>query len=213
MSKSISPRLKNPDWNSLFAQATEYNRPLSEAELKLWKTGVIDGNQRIWAVDYVDACYRAVEGREPADMLALLRQEVPPPPFLLPVLAHYISTKEQGLVSGRATKITMLQRRGIQETYRRKIEHHLIEADRDFDRRISGEIGQAIKKTFSTADLRRVRFSQSDRAQLAKALGCDETHLLRYVTKSTPTPREWIADMAAVFCVSPKTIERCLKQD
>ena len=213
MSKSISPRLKNPDWDALMAQAREFDRPLNAEELSLWKRGVIDGNQRIYAVEYVDACHRAIEGLDPNDMVEMLRHEIPPPPFLLPVIAHFIATKEQGLLSGRASKMTILQRNNLKEAYRWKLENHLIESVRDFDARIAAEIEKVIGATFSTADLRRVRYSRGYRLSVARALQCDESHLLQYVTKTTQAPSEWIDDMAAVFGVSSKTIRRYLNHD
>lgn len=76
-----------PDWRSLLARAEALDAPMTDEELALWKRGLIDGNARMWNVEYVNAAQRAVEGRDPEQLHAMMRAEIPIPAFLLPIIA------------------------------------------------------------------------------------------------------------------------------
>lgn len=76
-----------PDWPALLARAQELDAPLTAEELELWKRGIIDGNARMWNVEYVHAAQRALEGRDREQLLAMMRAEIPIPAFLLPIVA------------------------------------------------------------------------------------------------------------------------------
>lgn len=84
--KPVNPRAMI-DWPDLLAHAQEADKPLSDEELALWKRGKIDGNARMWNVQYVHAVQRALEGNDPAEMLAMMAAEIPVPAFLLPAIS------------------------------------------------------------------------------------------------------------------------------
>ncbi len=71
------------DWVALLARAEALDAPLSDEELALWKRGLLDGNARIWNVEYVHAVQRAVEGHDREQLDAMLAAEIPIPAFLL----------------------------------------------------------------------------------------------------------------------------------
>lgn len=75
------------DWPTLLAKAEELDKPLTPEELDLWKRRLIDGNARMWNVEYVHAAQRALEGRDREQLLAMMRAEIPIPAFLLPIVA------------------------------------------------------------------------------------------------------------------------------
>lgn len=77
-----------PDWAALLALAAEQDKPLSDEELELWRRGLIDGNSRMWAVDYVHAVQRAITGNDTASLRAMLDASIAPPAFLLPLVAQ-----------------------------------------------------------------------------------------------------------------------------
>jgi hypothetical protein len=92
------------DWSDLLGRAEELDRPLSDEELSLWKRGILDGNSRMWNVQYVHAVQRAIEGHDRGELDAMLRAEIPIPAFLLP----FIASEPQGR---RPAAFTLLQDR------------------------------------------------------------------------------------------------------
>lgn len=109
----VTPKA-GPDWSNLFKLAEAADQPLTTEELSLWQRGLIDGNARMWNVEYVHAAQAALTQRQPAQLLAMLTAEIPAPPFLLPAIAAVIEaqTKKQG---GRSPKLTQGQRKHIRE--------------------------------------------------------------------------------------------------
>lgn len=78
--------MNKAEWTVLLAKAEELDKPLTDEELSLWKQGLIDGNARMWNVEYVHAVQRAVEGHNRDQLDAMLKAEIPIPAFLLPLL-------------------------------------------------------------------------------------------------------------------------------
>ncbi|EPZ6106361.1 hypothetical protein [Pseudomonas aeruginosa] len=74
------------EWAALLARAEKLDGPLTDEELSLWKRGLLDGNARMWNVDYVHAVQKAIEGHDREQLDAMLRAEIPIPAFLLPFL-------------------------------------------------------------------------------------------------------------------------------
>lgn len=111
MSKSASPRAVAHDWSALLERADHADRQLSPEELDLWKRGLIDGTANGWHVDMVHAAQRALEGREPADLLRMLDAGFPIPAWLTPVLAGIIRSAHHGSVAGRPSAFTAHQDR------------------------------------------------------------------------------------------------------
>jgi len=100
------------DWVDLLARAEEADKPLTVEELELWKKGKIDGNQRIWNVQYVHAAQRAVDGNDPAELHAMMAAEIPAPSFLLPIIAR--ANLPQG---GRPRALTVLDDKIIRQAF------------------------------------------------------------------------------------------------
>lgn len=109
MSKPLAKRRPAHDWPALLAKAEQADRQLSPEELELWQRGVIDGSASGWHVDIVHAAQQALEGREPADLLALLDAGFPLPAWLTPVLADIIRSAHHGSVAGRPSAFTAHQ--------------------------------------------------------------------------------------------------------
>lgn len=78
--------MNKTEWAALLARAEELDKPLNDEELSLWKRGLLDGNTRMWNVEYVHAVQRAVEGHDREQLDAMLKAEIPIPAFLLPLL-------------------------------------------------------------------------------------------------------------------------------
>lgn len=78
--------MNKTEWAALLARAEEADKPLTDEELTLWKRGLVDGNTRMWNVEYVHAVQRAIEGHDREQLEAMLRAEIPIPAFLLPFL-------------------------------------------------------------------------------------------------------------------------------
>lgn len=76
------------DWQELLRRAEDLDRALTDEELSLWKRGIIDGNARMWNVQYVHAVQRAIEGHDRTELDAMLRAEIPIPLFLLPLIVR-----------------------------------------------------------------------------------------------------------------------------
>lgn len=70
-------------WAELLALAEELDKPLTNEELSLWERGKLDGNARMWNVEYVHAVQRAIEGHDRELLDAMLRANIPIPDFLL----------------------------------------------------------------------------------------------------------------------------------
>lgn len=118
------PSGEKVDWDHLLQQAKTADRPLSAEELSLWKRGVIDGNARMWNVEYVDACQAALEQRDSSRLLAMLDAEVPAPAFLLPIIAAVIRRQSTG-TGGRPPSLTELAKKNISEVYTKLLALHV----------------------------------------------------------------------------------------
>lgn len=79
--------MNTTNWADLLQRAEILDRDLTEEELLLWKRGILDGNTRLWNVEYVHAVQRAVDGHNREQLDAMLMAEIPIPQFLLPFLA------------------------------------------------------------------------------------------------------------------------------
>jgi hypothetical protein len=112
-----SPRQKfGPDWPRLLELAEAADQPLTPEELDLWKRGIIDGNARAWNVQYVHAASAALTQRRPAELLAMLRAEIPAPAFLLPVVAAVIEAQVDK-PGGASPKLSPTTRKYIRDHY------------------------------------------------------------------------------------------------
>ncbi|WP_135499962.1 hypothetical protein [Pseudomonas citronellolis] len=78
--------MNKTEWTALLARAEKLDEPLTDEEFSLWKRGMLDGNARMWNVDYVHAVQRAIEGHDREQLDAMLGAEIPIPAFLLPFL-------------------------------------------------------------------------------------------------------------------------------
>lgn len=110
------------DWAALHALAVDADRQMSAEELELWRRGVIDGNARLWNVDYVHAAQSALEQRRPAQLLAMLGAEIPAPTFLLPIIADVIRSQKVGK-PGPPPKLTQAAHEAIRSIYSILVEH------------------------------------------------------------------------------------------
>lgn len=108
--------LSGVDWAQMLELATELDRPLSEEELALWKRGLLDGNARMWNVDYVHATQSAIEKREPAQLMAMMNAGIPAPAFLLPAISRIAMP-----TGGRPIALTALEDRVIRSAFERML--------------------------------------------------------------------------------------------
>lgn len=106
--------MNRTDWAALLVRAEELDKPLTDEELSLWKRGLFDGNARMWNVEYVHAVQQAIEGHNREHLDAMLRGEIPIPPFLLPFLA----AEPQGR---RPARFTALQDSNNRQMFARAI--------------------------------------------------------------------------------------------
>lgn len=115
-SASAKAESKAIDWQELLQRAKALDAPLSDEELALWRRGIIDGNARMWNVDYVHAVQRAVEGHDRAQLDAMLMAAIPVPSFLLPFLAQKVCGR-------RPLAFTAMEDQINADMYRRAVEH------------------------------------------------------------------------------------------
>ena len=114
-----TPAAVKPDWEHLVRLAMEADRPLTDEEQALWQRGLVDGNSRMWNVDYVHAAQEALEQRRPERLTAMLEAEVPVPTFLLPVIAAVIRAR----MPGKEPRFTLVEHNQIRELFDRMVEH------------------------------------------------------------------------------------------
>lgn len=126
------PNASGIDWHSLLRAAEEFDRVLSGDDLamwnQLWRRGILDGNGKGWAHDYVDAVESAIRKHDGTRLRAMLRAEVPIPPFLLPYLERALGR------SPGAPGLTTSEDAAIRDYFDRVNEHGLAsesEAKRD----------------------------------------------------------------------------------
>lgn len=124
-----------PDWPALLARAQELDAPLTAEELELWKRGIIDGNARMWNVQYVNAAQAAVEQRDIAQLVGMMKAEIPIPAFLLPVIASLWEPR-----GGRRRQLTALQDQTIRDAFE-KATAHLRMSDADAKKWLAGIFG------------------------------------------------------------------------
>lgn len=106
------------DWRQLLVRAEALDAPLTDRELSLWKDGTIDGNARVWNVEYVHAAQCAVEKHDPAQLFAMMAVEIPVPAFLLPIIAK-VSAPE----GRRPLALTAVEDHGIRRSFERLSGH------------------------------------------------------------------------------------------
>lgn len=106
------------DWLDLLAQAESADTPLTDEELALWKRGLLDGNARMWNVQYVHAAQRAIEGNDSGELLAMMLAAIPAPTFLLPVIAQVGIPQ-----AGRGSALTAVDDKFLREAFDRLTEH------------------------------------------------------------------------------------------
>lgn len=102
------------DWLALLARAEAMDADLTPEELQLWQRGLIDGNARMWNVEYVHATQCALKKHDPAQLLEMMAAEIPAPPFLLPLIAQAWSAG-----GGRPEALTVLEDKVIRKAFDR----------------------------------------------------------------------------------------------
>lgn len=106
------------NWEALRRQAVEFDSPLTTEEFDLWKRGIIDPVDRMWAVDYLHAIETAVKKRDDVTLLAMLRADIPFPAFLAPALADAFAARATGKGQpGRATALTAVESSNIKSMF------------------------------------------------------------------------------------------------
>jgi hypothetical protein len=106
------------DWNAYLAQARELDRPLTDDELKRWKSGTLDGSARMYNEDYVHAVQKALEGRDSALLESMMEAKIPIPSFLLPAVAKIWISK-----GGRPAALTAVEDARIRWFYNQMTKH------------------------------------------------------------------------------------------
>ncbi|EPJ9684772.1 hypothetical protein [Pseudomonas aeruginosa] len=129
--------MKKTEWAELLERAEKLDEPLTDEELSLWKRGLLDGNSRMWNVDYVHAVQRAIEGHDREELDAMLMAEIPIPTFLLPFLVP----APQGR---RPAQFTALEDKINREMFERSV-RFLEMSPADAKRWISGVRGAHVK--------------------------------------------------------------------
>ena len=118
--KAKRAKVDRHDWKTMHALAVEADRPMTDEELSLWSRGILDGNARMWNVEYVHAVQAALEQRKPDQLFAMLNAAIPAPSFLLPVIAEVIKVQATGK-PGRSPRFTQAAHESTRSIYSRLV--------------------------------------------------------------------------------------------
>jgi len=205
-----STSIDDLDWAALLSEAMAADAPLTKDELMLWQQGLIDGNARMWNVEYVHACERAIHSRDFDQLIAMLEARIPHQAFLLPVLGRVVRLLRDGVGSSRPKALSEYHQSLIRGVWKNWEENDKIQTLNQFLAAKAKEISDAIGEPVTTSMVKKLQWSKKARTDLAHRVASTEPAILGFVTKRSKSPREAQNDLGLVYGVSWQTIRRAL---